>query len=92
MPKQAKPERRPRKGESAEYVEPEVFSDMLKTEHGRLRVSLGDFNGVERVDIRHFYVDKKDNGKLKPTAKGISIPLDKLEVFLRKVKRIGNAE
>ena len=63
------------------------FIDMMKTESGRLRLSRSEFKGVERIDVRHFYLDK-DSGEFKPTKKGVSIPIEKIPALIKRLKAI----
>ncbi len=61
--------------------------DMMKTESGRLRISRSEFKGVDRIDIRHFYLDK-DSDEFKPTKKGVSIPVEKIPALIKRLKAI----
>ena len=64
--------------------------DMMKTEHGCVRVSLSTFKDVDRVDIRNYYVDRK-SGELLPTRKGISIPVEKVDALVKRIRRIAES-
>ena len=79
-----------KKSAKSKQVEAPSF-DMMKTEHGCVRVSLSTFKGVDRVDIRNYYVDRK-SGELLPTRKGISIPVEKVDALVKRIRRIESAQ
>ena len=59
-------------------LKPTVF----KKGRGALQVSQTAFKGVNYIDVRNFY---DSNGELKPTPKGIMIPLDIAEQVARAI-------
>jgi len=46
----------------------------IKTGKNTIRVQKSEYKGYEFVDVRKFYED--DEGELRPTKKGIALPLD----------------
>ena len=78
-----------KKSAKSKQVEVPSF-DMMKTEHGCVRVSLSTFKDVDRVDIRNYYVDRK-SGELLPTRKGISIPVEKIDALVKRIRRIAES-
>ena len=82
--------RRPKKEESGSgYEDPPdgTYFDVMKKDSGFLRISRGEFEGVDRIDIRYFYFDKKKECFL-PTRKGVSIPIEKWSVVAKRVNRL----
>lgn len=52
-------------------------------ENGRMRICVQktQYQNKDYLDVRNFYIDS-DSGEMKPTQKGVSIPLDKAEDVL----------
>lgn len=57
-----------------------------KTDSLQVQINLVSINGKEMLDIRQYYVDK-ESGEWKPTPKGVPIPKDKLNKFMRRLTR-----
>ncbi len=47
-----------------------------KSKKSEIRVSLGEFRGQERVDVRTFY--RNDDGEFTPSRQGISLPVERV--------------
>lgn len=55
--------------------------DIKKNDKGDvIRVAVDEFKGKDYLDIRNFY--KGQDGELKPTRKGVSIPVELAEVVI----------
>lgn len=50
-----------------------MFKSSAVSAHEPVFVSVSEWNGKDRFDIRHFY---SDGGELKPGTKGINVPLE----------------
>ncbi|KAJ3326588.1 hypothetical protein HDU91_004605, partial [Kappamyces sp. JEL0680] len=72
----------PKKRE-AEFKEPSFTLDLAPLK----RVSVSEFQGKPRLDLRNFYKDK-DTDVLKPTQKGISLSVEEWKVLLDHVPDI----
>lgn len=56
-------------------------ADIKRNDNGDvIRVAVDEFRGKDYLDIRCFYKDK--TGELKPTRKGVSIPVELAEVVI----------
>ncbi len=62
-----------------------LITKMEKNSQEEIRFSLQEYRGTDLIDIRVYY----DAGDvIKPTKKGISIPLDRLDEFLAKLRKV----
>lgn len=55
------------------------------TDNRRLILSIGKYQGAERIDLRQYV---KVNGKCIPTKKGINFNAEWLDDFLKMVKKL----
>jgi len=51
----------------------------VDTERGNLQVSVSEFRGQDRLDVRHLW--EKD-GEWRPTKKGVNVPLDEAPIVI----------
>ena len=56
-----------------------------KNSREEIRVQLSEFKGTRFADVRIFAEFAAAMGKRSPTAKGVTIPLDRLSAFVRAV-------
>lgn len=63
----------------------ELWIEKNKSES--IKLSLNIFKEKELLDIRIFYYDKNEDA-YKPSKKGISIPLEKIDEFNEKLNKI----
>ncbi|NLL62461.1 MAG: hypothetical protein GX240_06800 [Candidatus Atribacteria bacterium] len=61
------------------------------TDNSRLVLSVGEFRGKPRVDIRT-YIKLKDKDEYVPTKKGINFSADWIDSFIEMVKKLDDAE
>ena len=61
------------------------------TDSSRLVLSVGEFKGKPRVDIRT-YMKLKDKDEYVPTKKGINFSADWIDSFIEMVKKLEDAE
>ena len=54
-----------------------------------IRFSIRQYAGIEYVDIRQFFED--DEGSWKPTKKGVTISLERLDDFAEGVRKLQEA-
>ena len=52
----------------------QVVFEVPRGKHEKIRITKGDFKDKVYLDIRLFFTDQK-TGELKPTKKGITLPL-----------------
>lgn len=55
----------------------EVIKDIQKDNGDTIRVELSEYEGHKFLQIRIWFTN--DDGELKPTKKGVSIPLNKIK-------------
>jgi len=53
-----------------------------------IRVTRSEWKGVERIDIRKYYLTDDPQEEMKPTHKGISLTVDQAEKVLEALKEI----
>ena len=58
-----------------------------KTKSGLTRISINEYRGELRLDIRHYYFDA-NKGEYLPTPKGTSIPLSEANAFVSKLGKM----
>jgi hypothetical protein len=63
-----------------------LIAKMEKNSMEEYRFSLQEYRGCELLDIRVYY--KSDADKMIPTKKGISVPLDKLDEFMKCLEKV----
>ena len=61
------------------------------TDNSRLVLSVGEFRGKPRVDIRT-YMKLKDKDEYVPTKKGINFSADWIDSFIEMVKKLDDVE
>jgi len=61
------------------------------TDNKRLVLSIGEFRGVERVDLRQ-YVKVKDGDEYIPTPKGINFNAEWIDDFVKMVEKLKEVE
>ena len=54
------------------------FAEVSLSAHGSIVVQLVEFKGELRLEIRYYDSYKKDDEKIYPTQKGVTIPQDKV--------------
>ncbi len=57
------------------------------TDDRRLVLSIGEFRGVERVDLRQ-YIKVKDGDEYIPTPKGINFAAEWIDDFVKMVEKL----
>ncbi len=57
------------------------------TDNKRLVLSIGEFRGVERVDLRQ-YVKVKDEDEYIPTPKGVNFAAEWIDDFVKMVEKL----
>lgn len=61
---------------------------------GAIQIVGTQYKGVDYIDVRNFYTDRV-SGELKPTPKGIMVPIDQVEAvaaaMLKQLKALGTA-
>lgn len=62
--------------------------DIHKTDSQIIRISEQEYQGYKFIDIRQYYLD--DDGKFKPTKKGVTFPPDLLQDIINGLKKINN--
>jgi len=45
----------------------------------RINIESKEYNGKKYVDIREYYIESKDDTSWKPSKKGVTVPIDKVE-------------
>jgi len=50
-----------------------------------VQVSASEFKGKPRADVRHYY---ENDGELRPTQKGINIPLDEVPALIAALEQL----
>ena len=65
-----------------------LITKMEKNSQEEIHFSLQEYRGTDLLDIRVYF---DDSGKKKPTKKGISIPLDRLEEFMTNLAKVKKA-
>lgn len=45
----------------------------------RINIEEKEYNGKKYVDIREYYIESKDDPAWKPSKKGVTVPIDKVE-------------
>jgi hypothetical protein len=50
-------------------------------------VYINEYKGTKYLHIREWYLDAKDNER-KPTKKGVTLPLEKIEALLEAIKKL----
>ncbi|XP_065836918.1 activated RNA polymerase II transcriptional coactivator p15-like [Oscarella lobularis] len=89
--KKSRVEKKPKKEKKKKHVEEEEEEE----EEGRFSlgnkrfVSVSEFRGQARVDIREFYT--ADDGSLKPGRKGVCLTLDQYETLKKLIPKIDTA-
>ena len=62
-----------------------IIDEMEITDTTKLKLSIGEFRGAERVDLRQFY--KVENEYI-PTKKGINFNSEWIDDFLKMVNKL----
>ena len=60
--------------------------DITKNAFTLIRVEKRNYQGKDFVDIRQYYKD--DEGELKPTTKGVTLPPEKLSEFIKALENL----
>lgn len=65
----------------------ELSFDVDVTDSGLTRVSLNEYKGKQRIDIRHYYFNK-EKGEYLPTPKGTSFGVDNAKKFVVRMRKL----
>jgi hypothetical protein len=61
------------------------IGEIERTETEVVRVSTEEYKGRKYVDVRIYF--ENDEGEWKPTKKGVTIPPEKIDLFLDLIKK-----
>ena len=67
-------------------VQSGIEGEVMRVPKGRgeyIVASISEYKGKNRADVRIYYTDKND--ELKPTQKGVSVPVEDIDVLERLV-------
>ena len=65
-------------------MEPEILATLKNGDSQQIQIRKTEYHGTEYIDIRKFYLDKKDDS-FKPTRKGISLTPEQWEQVKAKI-------
>ena len=75
------------KSRRKEKYEMKQIGQLDVTDNKRLVLSIGEFRGVERVDLRQ-YIKVKDGDEYIPTPKGINFSAEWIDDFVKMVEKL----
>lgn len=62
-----------------------IIDELSITDNIKLKLSIGEFKGSERVDLRQYF---KVNGEYIPTKKGINFDSEWIDDFLKMINKL----
>ena len=63
-----------------------LITKMEKNTQEEIRFSLQEYRGTDLIDIRVYF--ESAGGQMKPTKKGISVPVDRFDEFMECLKNV----
>ena len=73
-------------------MEDTIIGEIKKNRAEKVVISIGEFKGKKRIDIRTFFLGEEEDSEVwKPTKKGINISLDQWQEFKELLKKVDDS-
>jgi len=66
-----------------------VIDEFEITDNKKLVLSIGEYRGSERIDLRQ-YIKIKDKNEYVPTKRGVNFDMEWLDYFIKMVRKLEN--